>query len=255
MLERDMEDLVANYPDDFFPGRGFELRGRQQSFAGVGRFDLLFEDRFKTKILMELKAVSARYEVATQLAKYKDELRSRGESDILMWLVAPQIPNSVREFLDRIGIEYSEIHVAEFQRVANRHDFPTRAEVERPVEPVNPADTQRAKVPPNAKRRSKERILFKSREFIAKTIHQLWSEQRDWVTREQLIGQLNKQAWTAERLDAQGLVDPNERQRRVGNWVDWFSAEYTSGKFDLKGKFEQDEVDGTWAYRPRQGAN
>src|SRR4051794_27076701 len=123
MLERDMEDLIANYPDEFFPGRGFELIGRQQSFAGVGRFDLLFEDSFKTKILMELKAVSARYEVATQLAKYRDELRNQGTNDVLMWLVAPQVPNSVREFLERIGIEHSEIHVAEFQRVAERHNF------------------------------------------------------------------------------------------------------------------------------------
>ena len=38
-----------------------------------------------------------------------------------MWLVAPQIPNSVREFLDRIGIEYSEIHEAQFRRIAERH--------------------------------------------------------------------------------------------------------------------------------------
>ena len=121
MLERDMEDLIAKHPDDFFPGRGFELLGRQRSFTGVGRFDLLFKDRFETRILMELKAVSAKYEVATQLAKYKDELKARGENDVLMWLVAPQIPNSVRESLDRIGIEYSEIHLAEFGRVADRH--------------------------------------------------------------------------------------------------------------------------------------
>src|SRR5437773_2700891 len=123
-----MEDLIAQYQDDFFPNRGFVLKGRQQSFAGVGRFDLLFEDRFKTKILMELKAVSAKYEVATQLAKYKDELESRGEDLVLMWLVAPQIPTSVREFLDRIGIEYTEIHPVEFRRVAERHGFPIRSE-------------------------------------------------------------------------------------------------------------------------------
>ena len=103
MLERDMENLIAGHPDDFFPGRGFELKGRQKSFAGIGRFDLLFEDRFKTNILMELKAVPAKYEDATQLAKYKDELQNRGEKHILMWLVAPQFSNSVREFLDRIG--------------------------------------------------------------------------------------------------------------------------------------------------------
>jgi RecB family endonuclease NucS len=131
VIESQMEDLIASYPDDFFPDRGFELKGRQESFAGVGRFDLLFEDRFKTKILMELKAVPARYEVATQLAKYKDELRSRGENHIMMWLVAPQVASSVREFLDRIGIEYSEIHEAEFRRVAERHGLVIPNEEER----------------------------------------------------------------------------------------------------------------------------
>jgi hypothetical protein len=120
MLERHMEDLIAAYPKDFF-GKEFTLVGRQKSFAGVGRFDLLFIDEFKTNILMELKARVAKYEDATQLAKYKDELQRCGTTAILMWLIAPHIPNSVREFLDRIGIEYSEIHEAEFRRVAERH--------------------------------------------------------------------------------------------------------------------------------------
>lgn len=90
----------------------------------MGRFDLLFEDEFQTKILMELKARPGKYEDATQLARYKDELQRRGQRSVLMWLVAPQIPTSVREFLDRIGIEYSEIHISEFRQVAERHDVP-----------------------------------------------------------------------------------------------------------------------------------
>jgi len=122
MNEREMEDLIARFPSDFFPRRQLVLKGRQQSFACVGRFDLLFEDEFQTKILMELKARPGKYEDATQLARYKDELQRRGERNLLMWLVAPQIPNSVREFLDRIGIEYSEIHISEFRQVAARHD-------------------------------------------------------------------------------------------------------------------------------------
>jgi len=91
MREREMEDLIAQFPDDFFPNRGFTLKTRQQSFAGVGRFDLLFEDRFQTTILMELKAVPARFQDADQLARYSDELRRRGSSGILLWLVAPAI--------------------------------------------------------------------------------------------------------------------------------------------------------------------
>lgn len=130
MNEREMEDLIAAFPDDFFPRKKLIVRGRQQSFAGVGRFDLLCQDEFQTNILIELKAVPAKYEHASQLAKYKDELARQGEKDLLMWLIAPQIPGSVRDFLDRIGIEYMEVHVAEFRRVAERHGVIIRSDSE-----------------------------------------------------------------------------------------------------------------------------
>src|ERR1017187_4809910 len=117
MIEKDMEDVIASFPDDFFPRKEFVLVGRQQSFAGVGRFDLLFEDEFKSIILMELKARTLKYDDATQVAKYRDELKRNGLKNIVMWLVAPQIPRSVREFLDDKGIEYDEIHVPEFRIV------------------------------------------------------------------------------------------------------------------------------------------
>ena len=121
MLERQMEDLIAAFPEDFFPGHGFVLEGRQRSFAGVGRFDLLFTDRYKTNVLMELKAVVARYDNADQLGRYKEALEAKGETNILMWLVATHIPHSVREMLERIGIEYTEIHETRFRRVAARN--------------------------------------------------------------------------------------------------------------------------------------
>ena len=121
MLEREIEDLIATFPGEFFPGHSLVLKGRQRTFAGVGRFDLLFTDHFATNILMELKAVAAKYENATQLAKYKEALEAVGESNVLMWLVAPCIPTAVREFLDRIGIQYSEIHEVQLRSVAKRH--------------------------------------------------------------------------------------------------------------------------------------
>src|SRR5258708_6091793 len=120
MLERDMEDMIAQFPEDFFAGHGFVLAGRQHVFPGIGRFDLMFVDRFHTKVLMELKAVTAKYENATQLAKYKDALEAQGENGVLMWLVAPSVPGAVREFLDRIGIEYTELHEVQLRRVAER---------------------------------------------------------------------------------------------------------------------------------------
>lgn len=128
MIEKDMEDLIASFPDDFFPRKHFVLVGRQQSFSGIGRFDLLFEDEFKSTILMELKARTLKYEDATQVARYRDELKRNGCRNIVMWLVAPQIPTSVREFLDDKGIEYTEIHFPEFRRVAERHAFVIQSE-------------------------------------------------------------------------------------------------------------------------------
>jgi len=77
---------------------------------------------------MELKARTLKYEDATQVARYGDELKRNGCRNIIMWLVAPQIPTSVREFLDDKGIEYSEIHVPEFRRVAERHAFVIQSE-------------------------------------------------------------------------------------------------------------------------------
>ena len=52
MTERQMEDLIAQFPDDFFRGNSLTLKGRQQSFADVGRYDLLFVDSFQTNVLM-----------------------------------------------------------------------------------------------------------------------------------------------------------------------------------------------------------
>jgi hypothetical protein len=123
VLEREMEDLIADHPNEFFPRHGFKLQGRQGHFQEVGRYDLLFVDEYGTQILMELKAVPAKYENATQLAKYHDALREERATNVQMWLVAPSIPRSVRDFLDQIGIEYTEIHEAEFRKVAARNGY------------------------------------------------------------------------------------------------------------------------------------
>ena len=120
MLEKDMEELIATNPLEFFPRNNFTLIGRQESFSGVGRYDLLFKDERETKILMELKACPAKYKDADQLAKYSDALKERGVKNIVLWLVATKIPLSVREFLDNVGIEHTEIHENEYNRVAER---------------------------------------------------------------------------------------------------------------------------------------
>lgn len=123
MIEREMEDLIAAHAEEFFPRRVLVLKGRQGTLAGVGRFDLLFEDQFENRILMELKAVAAKLEAAEQLVRYKQALEDKGERNVIMWLVAPVVPKPIADFLDRFGVEYTEIHETEFRQVASRHNY------------------------------------------------------------------------------------------------------------------------------------
>ncbi|MGD0497318.1 MAG: endonuclease NucS domain-containing protein [Bryobacteraceae bacterium] len=142
-----MEDLIAAFPEEFFPRQGLVLKGRQESFEGVGRFDLLFTDRYKRNVLMELKAVVAKWDNANQLAKYKDALEARGEANILMWLVAPNIPKPIRDFFDMQGIEYSEIHEVEFRNIAARNERVIETPPKPPLEPREPAPREDRKEP------------------------------------------------------------------------------------------------------------
>jgi hypothetical protein len=52
-----------------------------------------------------------------------------------MWLVAPQIPSFVREFLDRIGIEYSEVHDVQLRSIADRRGITIETPRHEPVPP------------------------------------------------------------------------------------------------------------------------
>jgi RecB family endonuclease NucS len=89
--EQQLENLLADHPDDFFPDRQFRLIGRQTSFAGVGRFDLLFEDHAERKWLIELKAVPLKITDTDQLMRYHDEIHESAHSSGLVPCFGPRI--------------------------------------------------------------------------------------------------------------------------------------------------------------------
>ena len=195
MIEKEMEDLIAQHPEEFFDRKILVLRGRQQTFAGVGRFDLLFEDQFGSQILMELKARPAKYEDATQLAKYKEEFDRRGMKNVIMWLVATLISTTIRGFLDHIGIEYSEIHEAEFRRVAAKHKYSFASEVN--TDPPGEVD------PPNSNGRT-------TRERIMKIL-----QDRQWYTSADLRRRLNLRGINGvlKRMGREGLIERKKTDR------------------------------------------
>jgi hypothetical protein len=127
MLEKEMEDLIAKYPTEFFSRRQIRLCGRQQPFDGVGKFDLLFRDKYST-ILMELKVVTLKCDHAPQIIRYYNELKRKGVKSIEMWLVAPKVPPPVKTFLEDQGIHSEEIQFDEFRRIAERHGHVIKSE-------------------------------------------------------------------------------------------------------------------------------
>lgn len=126
-----MQDLIADFPDDFecFHGKGFVLIKREGTLPGFGRFDLLFEDRQHNKILMELKAGRTQVdEVMNQVDRYCAALENLGVTNILMYVVATEIPRPHRRMLNNAEIECCEISEAEFRRVARKHNYSWLAE-------------------------------------------------------------------------------------------------------------------------------
>ncbi len=54
MLEKDMENLIAKCPDEFFPNSGFKLV-RQQENLSQRRVDIVFKDKYDRTIIIEIK--------------------------------------------------------------------------------------------------------------------------------------------------------------------------------------------------------
>lgn len=114
-----MEDLLWKYPDDFFPRHGFKPVARQFTLSGAGRLDISFRDSNERLWVIEVKAVPLRIADADQVDRYARKLReTHSEIALIPAVVAPVINSTVRETLDRWGIEHFEIGEATFRRAA-----------------------------------------------------------------------------------------------------------------------------------------
>lgn len=92
MLEKDIENLIAEHPDDFFPGEGFRLISQQYTIEGK-RIDILFEDKLNRKVIVEVKRGILRREASGQIAEYYGLLKSKNPNDFYeMILCANVIP-------------------------------------------------------------------------------------------------------------------------------------------------------------------
>ena len=134
MLEKDIENLIAFYPEEFFPNSGFKLTG-QQVRLGECYADIVFTDKYGRKIIVEVKRGILTREAAGQIIEYYGLLKQQSPSQIVeLILCANIIPPERRSFLENTGIECKELGVALILNIAKRYwrELPAKQKIPLP---------------------------------------------------------------------------------------------------------------------------
>jgi len=120
MLEKDIENLIARYPKEFFPKEEFLLLGQQHTIEGR-RIDILFQDKFGRKIIVEVKRGILTREASGQVMEYYGLMKSQSPEAICeLILCANVIPSERKLFLENAGIECKEVSVGFITDLAKR---------------------------------------------------------------------------------------------------------------------------------------
>jgi len=123
MLEKDIENLIAKYPDEFFPSSGFKLIG-QQVRLGKCFADIIFEDKYNRKVIIEVKRGILSRDASGQVMEYYGLLKNEEpESIVELILCANIIPAERRAFLETIGIECKELGINRLNEIASKYNY------------------------------------------------------------------------------------------------------------------------------------
>ncbi len=108
MLEKDFENIICKYPD--LIEDGLKFKGNQFNIDGK-YVDIIFEDRFGQRLIVELKRGTVVRKDVAQLLDYEGYFVSQDNPTTRVMLVGNRIPNNLKLSLDHHGFEYKEIPV------------------------------------------------------------------------------------------------------------------------------------------------
>jgi hypothetical protein len=114
LSERLFEDILVKYPA--LVEDKLRYLGRQVTHYGK-RIDILFEDRFKEKLIVELKIGNLQRNALSQVLEYEGYVLSEKDPTSRVMIIANRIPLNLKKAMDHHGIEYKEItlnHLFEF---------------------------------------------------------------------------------------------------------------------------------------------
>ena len=123
MLEKDIENLIALYPDEFFPKSGFKLIG-QQVRLGNKYADIIFKDNVNRKIIIEVKRGILTRDASGQVMEYYGLLKEKSPNAIIeLILCANIIPPERKRFLEISGIECKELGINLINKIAKKYSY------------------------------------------------------------------------------------------------------------------------------------
>lgn len=109
LLEKEMEDLIILNPQKYLNEPELKLISRQYSIGNY-RFDLLFDDRHKGKLIIEIQLGTLDRNHTYKILDYYDEYKSKNPSGFIeLMIIANKIPRERRERLNSHGISFIEI--------------------------------------------------------------------------------------------------------------------------------------------------
>ena len=115
LTEKQIEDVFEIYYKELL-SPDFELVERQYVFKNKRRADLIFIDKNKTKVIVELKRDAVTREDIGQLIEYRGILDKENPRIIL---VAPIIPLTIKKSFEHFGIEYLEFKIKKISELYN----------------------------------------------------------------------------------------------------------------------------------------
>jgi hypothetical protein len=123
MLEKDIENLMAAHPDEFFPNQELKLISQQYNINNR-RIDLLFEDKYSRKIIIEVKRGILSREASGQAMEYYGLLKEKEpETNVELIVCANVIPNERKTFLENAGIECMEVGIKKITDLAKKYKY------------------------------------------------------------------------------------------------------------------------------------
>jgi hypothetical protein len=117
LTEKMMEDEICNDPDKYLGEKGLKLIKRQFSI-GECRYDLLFEDRYGGKLIVELQKGTLNRDHFLRIMYYQLEYKVKYPDEFTdIWVIANRIPYDKRNKFDSLGIKWKEIAESEFSGI------------------------------------------------------------------------------------------------------------------------------------------